>query len=301
MSITWAITKRMLFPVIRFHARALKDRPADAAMRFLSALVFWVVHRYWPRLKSPRSFSEKILSRMLFDRDPKWTALSDKLRVRDYVERKVGMRYLIPLLWTGYDPEEIPFDQLPMKFVIKTNHGCGYNVIVHDKTKLDLLLTKAHLKDWLSENFCQDKYFGAEWAYKNIRPTIMVESFLDDDGRVPLDYKFFCYQGKAKFLQMNFDRFGDPYEKFFDRDFNPLDFWNGTKQYPKRVPRPDNYEELIHLAEAVSEGIDFIRVDLYDLSNRIYVGELTCYPAGATVPFVPRSYDFLFGENWNKT
>ena len=134
---------------------------------------------------------------MLFDRNPRLTMLSDKWRVRDYVAGRVGNEYLIPLLWNGDKPEQIPFNDLPLKFVIKTNHGCGYNLMVTDKTQLDLTKTRRQLRKWLRENFCQDKFLGMEWGYRNIRPTIIVESLLDDQGKTPLDYKFFCYSGRA--------------------------------------------------------------------------------------------------------
>ena len=284
----------------RVYARyIMRDKTADLVIRFLWGLYFWKVHRYWPRLRNPISFEEKVSCRMLFDRDPRWTMIADKWRVRDYVANKVGSEYLVPLLWHGGNPEDIPFNELPIKFVIKTNHGCKYTIIVKDKTQLDQKKTRRQLKKWLNENFCQDKFLGLEWAYKNIRPTIIIESFLaDDSGNVPVDYKFFCYAGQAEFLQMNFDRFGDPYEKFFDRDFNALDLWNGTKQYPGEVVRPNNYESMICLAESLAQGFDFIRVDLYSVCGQIYFGELTCYPSGGMTPFVPETYDFLFGEKW---
>ncbi|MBN1363502.1 MAG: hypothetical protein JW976_01720 [Syntrophaceae bacterium] len=235
---------------------------------------------------------------MLFDRDQKWTMLLDKWRVRSYIAGKVGSDHLIPLLWRGDKPEEIPFDELPLKFVIKANHGCGYNIIIKDKTQLNQVNTRLQLNKWLDENFCQDKYLGTAWAYKNIKPTIIVESFLEDNGDVPTDYKFFCFSGRTKYLQMNFDRFGDPYEKTFDRDFNPLDLWQGTRQYPEKVVRPDSYEDMVRLAESLAKGFDFIRVDLYNVDCQIYVGELTCYPGGGNVQWIPRKYDFLLGEKW---
>ncbi len=153
----------------RAYARRMKDSPADAIYTLLFSLKFLKEHRYWPHFKNPRSFSEKVCSRMLYDRNPQWTMLSDKWGVRDYVNKKVGKNYLIPLLWQGYNPEEIPFDALPSKFVIKTNHGCGYNIIVKDKQQFNQEKAKLQLKQWLSENFCNVSFLGTSWAYKNIR------------------------------------------------------------------------------------------------------------------------------------
>jgi hypothetical protein len=243
---------------------------------------------------------EKVWNRMLFDRDPLWTMFSDRFRVREYVDRKVGSEYLVPLLWTGDEPEEIPFDELPLKFVIKTNHGCGYNILVKDKTKLGQTRAKRQLKKWLGENFCQDKFLGTEWGYKNIKPTIMVESFLENNGSVPEDYKFFCYSGQAEFCKVDFDRFTDHSERFFDRDLNPLNLYGkGIKQYQGKFVLPDNYKDMVRVAESIAQGIDFIRVDLYSVGGRIYFGELTCYHGGGLIRLSPRKYDFLLGEKWN--
>jgi hypothetical protein len=275
-----------------------KDSSANRVMKFLVGPPFWVVHRYWPRLESPRSFSEKIFHRMLFDRNPLWTMLSDKLCVRDYVTEKIGKEYLIPLLWTGEKPEEVPFAYLPDKYVIKTNHGCGYNIIIKDKTQIDQAKISIQLKKWLSENFGQDIYLGISWAYKGIKPRLMVEEFLDEKGKPPLDYKFFCFAGKVEYVLMTFDRHEHPYEKHFDRNFIALDLWNGCRQYPNPVEKPPEYEKMVSIAETLAKDFDFVRIDLYNLAGRIYFGEYTCYPAGGLARFIPRKYDFIFGEHW---
>jgi hypothetical protein len=294
---------RMLYwPVCRAYMRYfVGDKPADSVMLFLCSLHFLKVRGYWPDLKNPRSFEEKLSWRMLFDREPLWTMLSDKLRVRDYVAEKAGSELLIPLLWNGDNPEEIPFGELPQKFVIKTNHGCGFNIIVRDKNQLDQTKAKQQLKKWLDTNFCESSLLGVSWGYKNIKPTIIVEAFLDDNGSIPTDYKFFCFSGRVELVQMNYDRFGDPYEKTFDRHFNALDLWQGTKQYPGIVFRPDNYEEMIRIAESLAGKLDFIRIDLYNVKGRIYVGEMTCYPGGGMIKWIPRKYDYLLGEKWKMT
>jgi hypothetical protein len=275
------------------------DKAADSVMCFLCGLYFLKVHGYWPHFKNPRSFEEKVWSRMLFDRDSRWTLLLDKFRVRDYVANKVGSEYLIPLLWSGNKPEEIPFDKLPLKFVIKTNHGSGYNILVRDKTQLDQTKTRRQLKTWLEENFCEDKFLGTEWAYKKIRPTIMVESYLENNGSVPEDYKFFCYSGRAEFCKVDFDRFEDHSEAFFDKGLKPLHLFGlGIKQYCGKFAFPDNYKDMVRVAESLAKGIDFIRVDLYSVGGQIYFGELTCYHGGGLIALSPRRYDLLFGEKW---
>jgi len=235
---------------------------------------------------------------MFYDRDPKWTMLSDKWRVRDYAAKKVGDDCLVPLLWHGDEPEEIPFAELPLKFVIKATHGCHYNIIVKDKTQLDQTKAKQQLKKWLGENYCQDKFFGTEWGYRNIKPTIVVESFLDDNGSVPVDYKFRCFSGRVEFLTVQFDRPGDnPLILVCDRNCKPMDMVLGMK-YDGKFDRPANFEEMIRVAEILAEEFDFIRVDLYNLKNKIFFGELTPYPSAGGIRFIPRRYDFLYGGKW---
>ena len=294
-------TKRLICrPACRVYARLfVGDEPADRLFQFLSGLEFWSVHRFWPNFVQPQTFSEKIWSRMIFDRNPLWTMFSDKLRVRDYVAGKIGDEYLIPLLWSGDDPEDIPFDELPSKFVMKANHGCDYNIIVTDRDRIDRKRERRKLARWLGENFCQDYMVGAGWGYKNIRPTIIVESFLEDRGQVPVDYKFYCFSGRVEYMKIDFARLVDHAETFFDRDLNVLDlFERGLRRLDEEIERPENYELMVQLAERLAENLDFIRVDLYNLQGHIYFGELTCYPGGGVVRLCPSSYERVIGEKW---
>jgi hypothetical protein len=294
------LSKIFCQPICRAYAKhnMARDEPANRIMTFLVSLQFLMEHLYWPHLRNPRSFSEKIFARMLFDRNPIWSMITDKLAVREYVADKLGREYLIPMIWRGDRPEEIPFSELPSKFVIKTNHGCGYNIIVKEGEQLDQAKVIIRLNKWLSENFCQDRYWGIEWAYKNIRPKIFIETFLDDNGKVPLDYKFFCFSGRVEFILITFDRHEDPFEKHFDRDFTPLDLWNGCRQFPGRVERPKNFAQMLDVSEKLAGGFDFMRVDLYNVDGQIFFGELTSYPGGGLARFIPRKYDFVFGEKW---
>jgi len=247
----------------------------------------------------PHRFSEKVWHRLLFERDPILVSISDKYRVRDYVTSKVGSNYLIPLIWHGDSPEEIPFDELPKKFVIKANHGCAYNIIVNDKTKLDRGIAKRQLRKWLNENFGQDTFLGIAWGYKNIKPHIIIETFLEENGKVPVDYKFFCFSGRVEFFKIDFGRFEDHSTKYFDRDLNGLDLVEvGLKLYKGEIDIPDNFEDMIRVAVSLSKGFDFIRVDLYNSNKNIYFSELTPYPGGVSDKFEPDSFDYIFGDKW---
>lgn len=292
------VFKLFYWPICRAYARYLGDRPADAMLRILCLPQFWRVNRFWPNFLQPNRFTEKLWSFQLHNRSPKLTMVMDKLCVRDYVAEKVGSEYLIPLLWSGEKPEEIPYDDLPHNFVIKANHGCDFNIIVNDKMELERKKVETRLNKWLGINFGQDTYLGIAWGYKNIKPTIIIESFIGENFKAPADYKFYCFNGKVDLLTLHFDRFEDHKTRSFDRNFEPREFrydfesWNGECQ------KPSNFEEMVRVAESLAEGFDFMRVDLYSTENRIYFGELTPYPGGVATKFLPTSEDDHLGEKW---
>ena len=235
---------------------------------------------------------------MLHERDPLLTVVSDKLRVRDYVAGKVGSAYLIPLLWSGRRPEQIPFDELPQKFVIKANHGCGYNILVRDKMQLDQAQTRLQLKLWLVQNYCLDVGLGAEWGYKNVKPSIIVESFLEESGMVPVDYKFWCFSGRAECVTLHFDRFQRHTVRTLDRNFKPSEYAFPLDDGRGGCQRPGNAEEMVKIAESLAEGFDFMRVDLYNLQGRIFFGEMTPYPLGIYPFLLPAKLDYTLAEKW---
>lgn len=281
------------------YARRLGDKPADGFLRFLCSVQFRYGYGYWPDFQNPTRFAEKLWSRQLHDRDARLTLISDKLRVREYVAGIIGERYLIPLHWQGTRAEEIPFEKLPEAFVMKANHGCAYNIIVQDKHQLNWEQAKRQLNTWLMENFGEHSGLGIAWAYKNIKPHILIEQMLVESGRVPLDYKFFCFSGRVEFFKMDFERFEDHATMFFDRELQPLNLVEvGLRTYEKKAAVPENVEEMIQLAESLAKDFDFIRVDLYTVNRQIYFSELTAYPGGISAKFSNDEYDRKFGEKW---
>jgi hypothetical protein len=289
------------YPLVRIYARLfLKDRPADPLLRGMCAIAFLVVYHYWPDFVRPRRFGEKLWSRMLLSRNPLLTTISDKLLVRDYVAKKAGADHLIPLLWSGDKPEAIPYDRLPDKFVIKTNHGCQYNILVTDKGRADRRAIGAKLTKWLAENYAEDAHLGIIWGYKNIKPVILIEEFIDDHGQPPIDYKFYCFSGRTELITVHFDRHKVPRSVSVDRDFVRLRFRPGFKQQDIDPPKPRNFAAMLRLAESLAEGFNFVRVDLYSLQDKIYFGELTPYPVGVGYfrSFDIVSLDETLGEKW---
>jgi len=289
------------YPICRSYARLfVKDKPADAILRSFCRLAFLTVYGYWPDLARPRLFAERLWDRMLHARQPLLTLISDKYLVRDYVAEKVGPGCLIPLLWSGERPEDIPYDRLPHRFVIKTNHGCGYNILVPDKAQADRAGIAAKLARWLAVNYGEDTYLGIAWGYRNIRPVIIIEEFITADGRPPADFKFYCFAGRAEVVTVHFDRYGEKKSIALNRDFERLRFRPSFKQYAVDQPKPPNFAAMLDLAERLSQGFNFLRVDLYRLEERIYFGELTPYPVGVSkfISFDIRDLDRPLGEKW---
>lgn len=298
MKITGALYNLLYSPLCRAYAKRLENKPADALLRFLCSVRFVNIHHYWPDFTKPRRLTEKIWARMLHDRSEQLTIFSDKLLVRNYVAAKVGASCLLPILWSGIDPEKIIFNQLPMKYVIKATHGCSYNIIVHDNMAVNVDEIKQTLRKWLAQNYCDDYGLGIEWGYKNVKPNIIIEKFIGEGDEEPVDYKFYCFSGQVKLVTVHFDRFKGHKTKAFDRESRPSAFRYHFPMYDGPFQMPPNYAEMVSLAESLSEGIEFIRVDLYTQGNKIYFGELTPYPGGISTRFLPTSIDCDLGEKW---
>lgn len=301
MNLLNGLMKRLYWPGCRAYARHLGDRPADSVMRFLCGLEFRRTFGFWPDFVRPERFSEKIWSKQLHDRDPRLTMVSDKWRVRTFVARAVGCEVLVPLLWHGEDPEQLPFEQLPTRFVIKANHGCEYNIIVTDRSRLDHAAVVVKLKRWMNRNFGRDAGLGIAWSYTNIEPHIIVEEFLGGDDGPPVDYKFFCFSGRVEFFKVDVDRFGAHSARYFDKNLNPLELREvGFELSDGRVVLPGNIARMFAVAQILSKGFDFMRVDLYSVDGDIFFGELTPYPGGISNRLEPVTYDALFGDMWRE-
>lgn len=299
MKIVAGLFKIVIMPTCRWYAKyRLGDKPADSIYRFLCSLQFWRTHGFWPDFTCPRRFSEELWSRMLHDRNPQLTLLCDKLRVRDYVAKKSGANCLVPLLWSGEDPKQIPFATLPERYVIKTTHGCANNIFVREKARVDEVGIRLQLNQWLNFNYAEDFLIGIEWGYKHVRPAIVIEEFLEQEGKVPVDFKFYCFSGRVEFLTQHFGRFVKHKTRSFDRNYAPHEFHYQFEQYEGPCERPKNFDNMVQLAETLAQGFDFMRVDLYNIDGRILFSELTPYPGGVSTRFLPGSLDYALGAKW---
>ncbi len=252
-------------------------------------------------LDDPKTFTEKLQYLKLYvNITPECTQMADKYGVRSLIKDRIGEEYLIPMLgvWDKFD--DIDFNKLPQKFVLKTTHDSGGVVICHDKSKLDLHSAKTLLAGHLKHNYYWE---GRETPYKNIKPRIMAEELMVDESGYDLkDYKLFCFGGIPKILFLASERFDAEGKKqipkftYYDMDLNILPIRSKGHDINSTPPSVPNWEEMKRLAGKLSEGKPFLRVDFYNINGKIYFGELTFHHDGGLVPFEPEEWDMKLGE-----
>ncbi len=246
-------------------------------------------------LDSPRTFNEKIQWLKLYDNTPHKTRLADKYQVRNWVKEKVGSQYLTELLgvWDRFD--DIDFDRLPEKFVLKASHGCGWNIIVDDKRNFDRADAKRKFDQWLDTNYAF--VFGFELQYKDIHPRIIAEAYLENSGRDLYDYKIWCFSGRAEYIMFLAERQTQLKMAFYDRLWNLLPVVYLPTRYDKPVARPDNLGEMLHIAEVLSKDLAHVRVDFFRLDDgTLKFGEMTFTSASGTCAWMPPEYNEILGR-----
>ena len=251
-------------------------------------------------LDNPKTFNEKLQWLKLYDRKPEYTIMVDKYEAKKYVADIIGEEYIIPTLgvWDSFD--EIDFDKLPEKFVLKCTHDSGGLVICRDKKSLDIGAARAKIERSLARNYY---LHGREWPYKNVPRKIIAEKFMEDEETAELrDYKFFCFNGDVKIILVCAERFSDGglRENFYDTNWNLLPFerpLHHNTEYP--IKAPQNFKKMIQAAEKLSKDIPFSRIDFYETNGKMYFGEITFFPASGFEGFEPAEWDEKFGE-WIK-
>lgn len=256
-------------------------------------LLFRMKNGYKLNLKNPVTYNEKLQWVKLYYKNPLLPKLVDKYTVRKYIEKKAP-ETLTHLYWNGFDANEIPWNKLPDKFVIKATHGSGFNIICTDKKKLNKQKVIEELNSWLKTKFL--KCYG-EWFYGAERPRIIIEEYLDNEtGKTPEDYKILCFDGKAKYIIVDTDRFIEHKRNVYDLNWNFLRDVTMDFQNDKPIKKPANLEELIRYAELFSKDFPHVRVDLYDVGGKIYFGEMTFTNGAGFDPIKPYEFDVELGS-----
>lgn len=252
-----------------------------------------------PNLTEPRTFNEKLQWLKLHDRKPIYNTLVDKYAVKDYVASIIGEEYIIPTygVWDRFD--EIEFDNLPEQFVLKCTHDSGGLVIVKDKNNFDKEAAKKKINKCLKRNYY---YKGREWPYKNVKPRIIAEAFMQDSVTGELrDYKFFCFGGEVKCYKVDFDRFVRHKANYYTPDGRLMKLGEIVcpPDFEKKIAIPAQLEKMEELAQKLSADQPFLRTDFYDVDGKIYFGELTFFPDSGFGKFVFEGNDELLGS-WLK-
>jgi len=251
---------------------------------------------YKLNLKNPQSFNEKLQWLKLYYRDPLLPNLVDKYEYKEYVKKNVGEQFVIKTYGVWTSVEEIDFDNLPSQFVLKTTHDQGGIIVCRDKSNFDIVRAKKKLQKHLNRNLY---YLFREWVYNNVQPRIIAEEYLEDISTEGLkDYKFYCFDGVPKLMYITCGKQKDiNYIDFYDMDFNYIDIKRPKfKQFGNNHIKPKNWDLMIEFSKKMSQGQPHVRIDFYNVNDKLYFGEFTLFQGGGLMPFYPEKWDYMLGE-----
>lgn len=288
------VLKVIKFQIKRFHLlRIIPDR-------IYLKMIYRKVTGKKLDLKNPQTFNEKLQWLKLHDRNPLYTKLVDKYSVREYIKQKLGEEYLIPLVGGPWDAaEDIDFESLPEKFVLKCTHDSGSVMICHDKLKWSKEAAIKNLKDAMQLNFYD---LFREWPYKNVKPRIIAEKYMEDESGYELkDYKIFNFGGIPKLIEVDFDRFAMHKRNIYSSAWELLDMEIQYKSDANvHIKKPVVLEEMLEAARILSREIPYVRTDFYVVDRKIYFGEITFYHEGGFGKIIPEEWGKILGE-WIRT
>ena len=246
-------------------------------------------------LDNPKTFNQKLQWYKLFYRDPLMVQCADKYSVREYIKNKGYEHLLVPLYGAYENADEINFSELPNSFVLKTTNAMGTNIIVKDKSKINEDNIKKELNKWLKKTPLQI-WFGREWAYEQIKPRIICEEFIDSNGEDLIDYKFHCFNGTPEVIQVSMERETNLKVNYYDTEWNSI---KARQNYPNKtgiVEAPPKLKEMLKIAAEFAEDFPYVRVDFYNIKEKIIFGELTFYSSAGFSKFSPNDLNQYMGE-----
>lgn len=285
-------------PSLKAKHYKMRDALTDEKCRQLLIKALTPKLGYKPDLDNPKSFNEKINWMKFNEKSPLITKCCDKYSVKSYVSDIIGEEYVVPVLGVWDTPDQIDFDSLPEKFVIKVNWSSGYNIIIKDKSVMDKEAIKKQLGSWIKPS-ANSYYDLFNWGYKDMKPVIFAEKYIEQMDSQLYDYKFYYSKGEFLYLLITTDRLqGKLTETFYDENFQPLPFNRGNNPRGNPVPEmPQNLDKMLELGRKLAGDFSFVRIDFYETgAKEIYVGEITFYSGGGSVPFNPQKWDFILGE-----
>lgn len=280
--------RNLYYSVCKYCFRVLPDTLFHNVNAFVMHKRFGCKY-HWMDINNPKTFSEKLQYLKTHPVCDNEMELADKYDVREFIKKTIGEDYLVPILGVYSSVDEIDFKSLPNEFVLKLTKGSGYNLIVTDKSALDLNQTKKTLKQWLKVN---PYYFSREPQYKG-QSRLVCEKMLEYNIT---DYKFFCFDGKAVYVELYMDRFGEHKKVFYNMDWERVPFTTAGDVCNVEVEKPVEFDEMRAVAEKLAKDMAFVRVDLYVHGGKVYFGEMTFFPAGGYTPITPHEWEYKLGE-----
>ena len=260
---------------------------------------FYTILGYKVNLRNPKTFNEKIMWKKIYDRNPLLSVTADKYEVRSYVKEILGEKkakeILIPLLYVTDKPENIPFDELPIPFIIKPNHSSGRYIIVKNRNYNKKEIVRVCRK-WLKTPFGLEKL---EWAYQPIKRKIVIEKLLLENGDIPKDFKFHMFHGKCESVKVFLNRMTNHFTCSFDHNWNCIPNKDSKQTEKPKIEKPKNYEFMLEYAEKLSKPFDYVRVDFYNIDGKIYFGELTHYPKSGLIKSGAALSNYEPGKYWS--
>jgi hypothetical protein len=249
---------------------------------------------YAPNVRAVRTFNEKLYRRKLLV-DDRFTELADKVLVKNYVRRRLGKEFLIPTLYAGSQLPPLSQRNWPIPFVIKSNHGSGGHIFVRSDEECDWQKIERTIDHLLSADY---SLTWGERFYSKIKRQVLIEPFLSDDGKLPIDYKLFVFNSEPKLIQVDTDRETKHKRVFYDLDWKRQ---NIAFVYPtdeREMAKPKSLGKMITAASTLAKGLDFVRIDFYEIGGKPYFGEMTFTPEAGLGRFDPPENDRLLGEMW---
>ncbi len=253
---------------------------------------------HFPNIFNPSTFSEKIQKSKVFDRDARIPIRQDKVLVKDIITQKLGAEYVIPTLWHGTELPPRQERNWPMPFVIKANHGCGWNIFVRNEAECNWDEIEKKCANWMSQIY--GRTYG-EWLYSQIKPQLLVEPYISEVASLPLDYKLWVFSGKVKLIQVIAGRGTSNIRQFFyDENWVRQPFTGcAIPDAPENILPPESLNKMMAAAVTLAEDFAFVRVDFYEVNKHPLFGEMTFYPASGFSPFNPIIYEKHVGAFWH--
>ena len=262
--------------------------------RWHVALDHFRFHGKFPNLEHPTTLSEKIASRKLNDRDPRFPALVDKITAKEAMATRFGPDFIIPTLTTFQSEREIDFARLTYPCVIKANHGSNLNLFLMERPANEEAVRRK-LGRLLRQNYFMVR---EEWAYSQVPKRLLVEPYIDGGEHGLVDYKLHTFSGRVFAIEVVTDRYTTLAGATFDPNWNEMPCQIGTPKTEYPIPRPHGLEEMIRYAQEIGSAFQYVRIDFYEIEGKVKFGEMTFYPGGGLDVFSPREFDELFGKQW---